>query len=82
MGIGPDHRRFTGIPLSPPPAVLDEVETAGRRAEELLEHGRELHFEVDDDSGRVIVLVRDLEGNAIRAIPPSAALDIMSGRPL
>jgi uncharacterized FlaG/YvyC family protein len=62
--------------------VLDEVEAAGRRAEELREDGRELHFEVDGDSGRVIVLVRDLEGNAIRAIRPSEALDIVSGRRL
>ena len=72
-------QRDAGIPASPPPAVLREVEAAGRRAEELRRARRELHFEVDDESGRVIVQVRDLDGNVIRTIPPSEALDIMSG---
>ena len=40
---------------------------------------RELHFSTDADTGRVIVQVRDLEGNVIRTIPPSHALHAMSG---
>ena len=36
---------------------------------------RELHFETDEETGRVIIQVRDLEGNVIRTIPPSDALD-------
>jgi len=70
----------TSIPDAPPPDVLREVQAAGRRAEELWNARRELHFEVDDDTGRVVVQVRDLEGRVIRTIPPSEALDIMSGR--
>jgi FlaG protein len=70
------------IPASPPPDVLREVEAAGRRAEELWNARRELHFDVDDESGRVIIQVRDLDGHVIRTIPPSEALDIMSGRGL
>ena len=66
------------IPEAPPPDVLREVQEAGRRAEELWNARRELHFEVND-AGRVIIHVRDLEGNVIRTIPPSEALDIMSG---
>ncbi len=37
---------------------------------------------MDEDSGRVIVQVRDLDGRVIRTIPPSEALDVLSGRPL
>jgi len=67
---------------TPPPDALREVDRAAARAEELWRDDRELHFEMDQDSGRVIVEVRDLDGNVIRTIPPSEALDIMSGKPL
>ena len=35
---------------------------------------------MDEDSGRVIVQVRDLEGDVIRTIPPSEALDVLAGQ--
>jgi flagellar protein FlaG len=68
------------IPATPPPDLLREVEAAGRRAEQLWHARRELHFDVDEESGRVVVQVRDLEGRVVRTIPPSEALAIMSGR--
>jgi flagellar protein FlaG len=71
-----------GIPATPPPDALREVDRAAARAEELWNDRRELHFEMDEDSGRVIVQVRDLEGRVIRTIPPSEALDVLSGKPL
>ena len=71
-----------GIPSSPPPDALREVDRAAARADELWREHRELHFAMDEDSGRVIVQVRDLEGRVIRTIPPSEALDVMSGKPL
>ncbi len=71
-----------GIPAVPPPDALREVDRAAARADELRLEKRELHFEMDEHSGRVIVEVRDLEGRVIRTIPPSEALDVMSGRPL
>jgi hypothetical protein len=67
---------------SPPPEVLDEVDAAAARAEALAAANRELHFRLDDDSGRVVVEVRDLDGNVVRTIPPSEALDIMAGASL
>jgi FlaG protein len=70
------------LPPSPPPEVLDEVAAARERAAELAAQDRELHFSKDDETGRVIVQVRDLEGNVIRTIPPSDALMVMSGGPL
>jgi FlaG protein len=68
-----------GIPATPPADVLAEVDRAAARAEELARANRELHFQKDPDSGRIIVQVRDLEGNVLRTIPPSSALDVMSG---
>jgi hypothetical protein len=70
------------LPPSPPPEVLDEVAAARDRAAELAAANRELHFSMDEASGRVIVQVRDLEGNVIRTIPPSGALSVMSGQPI
>jgi hypothetical protein len=77
-----DRADIGAIPDEPPPDALREVDRAAERAEELWKDKRELHFEVDEDSGRVIVQVRDLEGRVIRTIPPSEALDVLSGRPL
>lgn len=70
------------LPPSPPPELMDEVAAARDRAAELAASNRELHFSTDEASGRVIVQVRDLEGNVIRTIPPSEALAIMSGEPV
>jgi FlaG protein len=71
-----------GIPASPPPEVLRDVQAAGQRAAELAAQHRELHFEKDPSSGRVVVQVRDLDGNVLRTIPPSHALAVMSGAAL
>jgi hypothetical protein len=67
------------IPASPPPDVVVEIHRAAARAEELHQANRELHFEKDAASGRIVVQVRDLSGNVLRTIPPSSALDVMSG---
>jgi flagellar protein FlaG len=70
------------LPASPPPAVLDEIGAAADRAHELASLNRELHFHKDENSGRVIVEVRDLDGNVIRTIPPSEALNVLAGESL
>ena len=75
--------RFGRLPVSaPPPEVLHEVDRAAERADDLWRDGYELHFEVDEESGRVAVRVRDLDGDVIRTIAPSEALDVMAGKPL
>jgi hypothetical protein len=66
----------------PPPHVLDEVGAAADRAEELRAANRELHFRTEEGSSRVIVEVRDLDGNVIGTIAPSHALDVMAGASL
>lgn len=68
---------------SVPPAPTEEaramVDRAAERVDELHGANRELHFSHDEETNRVIIEVRDLDGNVIRTIPPSKALDILSG---
>jgi hypothetical protein len=67
------------VPATPPREVLDEVDKAGERADKMAAGNRELHFEMDEKSKRVIIQVKDLDGKVIRTIPPSEALSVMSG---
>jgi flagellar protein FlaG len=69
------------LPASPPPSVLEDMHAAARVFEELRAQKRELHFE-PAGNGRVVVQVRDLDGNVIRTIPPAKALEVASGTPL
>ena len=69
-----------------PPAPTEEaramVDRAAERVEQLHADDRELHFSREEGTNRVIIEVRDLDGNVIKTIPPSKALDIMSGAEL
>jgi uncharacterized FlaG/YvyC family protein len=67
------------VPSRPPAEVLEEMEAASRRYDELRSQQRELHFTHDPEQNRVVVQVRDLEGNVLRTIPPSKALDVIAG---
>jgi hypothetical protein len=66
------------IPSAPPPEVLDEVLAAQKAIEDMHARGRQLHFEMD--AGRVKILLQDLDGNTVREIPPSHALELAGGR--
>ena len=55
------------------------VDRAADRVQELHAQNRELHFSRDEKSNRVVIEVRDLDGNVIKTIPPAKALEIMSG---
>jgi uncharacterized FlaG/YvyC family protein len=70
------------LPSRPPAEVLQEMEAAARRYDELRAQKRELHFRHDPHANRVVVEVRDLDGNVLRTIPPSKALDVIAGGPL
>jgi flagellar protein FlaG len=69
------------LPASPPDSVREEMFAAAQAADKLHAQARELHFEPVGD-GRVIVQVRDLDGNVIRTIPAVRALDVAAGAPL
>ena len=66
------------MPKSPPPDVLDEVDAAWERAQELAAN-RELHFRRDKRTGRTIIEVHTLDGEVLCTIPPSRLLDVMAG---
>jgi hypothetical protein len=66
------------IPSAPPPEVMNEVLAAQRAIEDMHARGRQLHFEMD--AGRVKILLQDLDGNTLREIPPSHALEVAGGR--
>lgn len=74
------------IPASPPPEVLAAMSAAGRVAHELHAQGRELRFVTPEESGatdgRVQIEVTNLDGDVLRTIPPSEALDVATGSPL
>jgi hypothetical protein len=70
--------RVDAIPASPPKEVMDEVLAAQRAIEDMHARGRTLHFEMD--SGRVKILLQDLDGNVLKQIPGTKALEISTGR--
>jgi flagellar protein FlaG len=70
------------VPPAPTEEARELVDRAAERVDELHAANRELHFSRDEESGRVIIEVRDLEGNVLKTIPPSKAMDILSGAEL
>lgn len=77
-----DRAEFTSPypPEWPPASVWREVDEAARVWEDLHADGRELHFDLDPQNGRLTIEMRDLEGNVMTAVAPSEALSI-AGRP-
>jgi hypothetical protein len=70
------------VPPAPTPEAREMVDKAAERVQELVKQNRELHFSRDESSNRVVIEVRDLDGNVLKTIPPAKALDIMSGAEL
>jgi hypothetical protein len=70
------------VPPAPTPEAREMVDQAAERVQQLHEQNRELHFSRDENTNRVVIEVRDLEGNVIKTIPPAKALEIMSGEEL
>lgn len=69
-------------PEWPPDSVWREVDDAAAVWEDLQAQGREVHFEVDRQTGRVSIEMRDLEGGVLGTLSPSEALSIVSGAPV
>ena len=67
------------VPPAPPADVRAQVDRAAQIAQDMADRNRELHFMKDQETGRLIIQVRDLNGKVIRTIPPSHALAVMSG---
>jgi uncharacterized FlaG/YvyC family protein len=67
------------VPATPPRDVKSQVDRAAEIAKDMNDRNRELHFSKDEKTGRVVIEVRDLDGNVLRTIPPSHALNVMAG---
>jgi hypothetical protein len=61
--------------------VWHEVDEAGRRADQLIDEGREIHFEVDDASGRLVIQLRETGGGVLRELSAADAVAIAGGAP-
>jgi flagellar protein FlaG len=70
------------IPPAPTPEAREMVDRAAQVVDDLYKSNRELHFSMDKTTNRVVIEVRDLEGNLLKTIPPAKALDVMSGAEL
>lgn len=70
------------LPETIPHELATQISAAARTAADLHARGRELRFEPDPASGRVRVEVRDLDGNVLRQLPLTEALDVATGAPL
>jgi len=67
------------VPPAPTPEARELVAKAADVVQRMHENNRELHFSRDENTNRVVIEVRDLDGNVIKTIPPAKALDVMSG---
>ena len=70
--------RVDAIPASPPSEVVTEMLAAQRAIADMHARGRTLHFAMDGP--RVRIEVQDLDGNVLKEIPPSRALEVATGR--
>ena len=67
------------LPAGPPPEVLQQIDVAWERARELFDSALELHFEVDEELGRVWAELRASDGSLVQRLSASEALALACG---
>lgn len=91
MSFASGHARFPAgdpsdprgaLPTTPPPDAAAAVDRAWERVAHLADENRELHFDVDGATGRVIIELRSLDGTVLEIVAPSRALAVMAGQAL
>ena len=66
----------------PPMGVWNEVDAAGRHADALREEGHEVHFDRNEETGKLVIQLRELEGGSVlRELSPLDAVAIAGGAP-
>jgi hypothetical protein len=68
VDLGPRRTPAAAVPPIPD-HVLDEVDAAARKAQDLLAEQHEVRFDTDPDSGRVVASLREIEGAVVRVLP-------------
>ena len=78
------ERRPSHLPVgdSPPAEALAAVSVAAARAKQLARADRQLHFELDERSGRIMVELRTLDGAFIGTLTGAEALAALTDPPL
>ncbi len=67
------------IPATPPDEVLDAIGVAADAYEQLAASGRQLHFGIDQGSGKLVVQLHDQHGNVLSSVSPGQALEVAAG---
>jgi hypothetical protein len=70
------------IPASPPPEVLDAIARAHAACERLEASGRQVHFALDEATGRLALELTDAYGTRLRSLSPRAVLELATGATL
>jgi hypothetical protein len=70
------------VPARPPAEVLDAIGAAFEAYDRLQASGRELHFDLDSETGKLTVQLLDAEGEMLGILPAWKVLDIAAGEPL
>ncbi len=73
-----DVEQFDGVGSSPPPEVLAQIEAGFARLQELRDQGLELRYDTSDAT-RVKIDLVDADGQVVRRVPPTEAMEIVAG---
>lgn len=79
------HEAALGLLASrggPPPEVLEQIAAAGAIDQRLRADGQQLRFERAMPGERTRIEIHDREGNAVRTLSTTEAVEIAAGRPL
>jgi hypothetical protein len=64
------------VPAAPPPEVLEAISAAASAYDRLTDGGVQLHFHLDDHTGKVTTQVYDRYGTVLGTLLPSQVLDV------
>jgi hypothetical protein len=64
------------VPSAPPPEVLEAISAAAGAYDRLTDGGVQLHFHLDDHTGKVTTQVYDRYGTVLGTLSPSQVLDV------
>jgi hypothetical protein len=64
------------VPAAPPPEVLEAISAAASAYDRLAAGGVQLHFHLDDHTGKVTTQVYDRYGTVLGTLSPSQVLDV------
>jgi hypothetical protein len=76
------HHCDLDLLAGPPPEVLDEIDAAWERAQELVDGELELHFEADELLHRAVAELRRPDGSVEHRLSATEALAIACGEPV